>query len=149
MSLFHRSLVKRITFHLLSIFLFLVGLFLWFIRFGAGGGNRIYAVEVGIGTSMEPMIQDGDLLIISHLGREILNPGMIVAFETLEGDKILHRIVTIKENGCLITKGDNNPIEDGGEVCQIDGILAMNIPKLGHLYNHLQSLIPWNRDKGP
>ena len=157
MSPFHRSLVKRITFYLLTNFLFLVGLLLWFIRFGAGEGNRVYAVEFSVGTSMEPVIHDGDLLIISRLGGGSLKPGMIVAFESPEGKRFLHRIIAIKKNGCVITKGDNNPANDEWnfegkvirEICQIDGILAMNIPKLGHLYNLFQNLLPWNRDKGP
>jgi signal peptidase I len=139
--------VKRIIPHLFLFFLCLNSLFLCFVFFGSGNGNRFYTVERLEGKSMEPTVHDGDLLIISHLGRENLKTGMIVAFETSEGESILHRIVTVKENGCLVTKGDNNLVEDGEEICQVNGILIMHIPKLGYFSHCLQRMVSWY--KGP
>jgi signal peptidase I len=128
---------SKIGYSFLIIFLILLDIIPWFMVLGSNEGNRVYAIKLFQGTSMEPTVHEGDLLIISHLDKENLKVGMIIDFEAADGVKVLHRIVAIKENGCFITRGDNNPGNDPGEVCQIDGVMITNIPKLGHFLDFI------------
>lgn len=74
-------------------------------------------VVVVLSGSMEPSMQRGDVLLLAK-NTPIKNGDMIV-YE-LEGENIpiVHRVMTtqIDENGELniLTKGDNNPVNDRG-----------------------------------
>lgn len=80
---------------------------------------------------MNPIFTPGDVVVIS-LQTEGLEPGMIISFPSPDGpDFILHRIVAITENGCYLTKGDNNQDVDDWQVCKVKGRYVGKIPYLG------------------
>ena len=65
------------------------------------------------GMSMHPFLQDGDIVLIKPLGRELPEIGDVVAFQRPEnGQLVIHRIIA-KMDGFFEIKGDNVTISDG------------------------------------
>lgn len=58
-----------------------------------------------VGSSMEPTVGDGSILVYSDYASPDI--GDIIVYETKSNIRVSHRVVGI-ENGSLITKGDNN-----------------------------------------
>ncbi len=64
-----------------------------------------------IGKSMEPLIYEGDLVILKKILGEKIERGEIVGIDC--GSKlIMHRAYEIKAGKLLLSKGDNNKNED-------------------------------------
>ena len=82
--------------------------------------------------SMNPSINEGDLLIISKCSIETVKPFDIVEFE-VRNYSIVHRVIRI-ENNRLVTKGDNNLSIDKERVTSdnLTGCLKFKIPYLGY-----------------
>jgi len=127
-------LPKRLTNFLLAITscaIFAFGLFWATIAFGCFERNPWYRLYLLTGESMESVIHPDDVVIISPQ-TEGLEPGMIISFPSPDGPNfILHRIVAITEEGCYLTKGDNNQDVDDWKVCQVTGRYAGKVPYLG------------------
>lgn len=70
-----------------------------------------YVIVTG---SMEPGISAGDVVLVSPGYDEANVVGRVITFDDpARDDNILtHRVVTINEDGSLVTKGDANPTED-------------------------------------
>ncbi|MCE4604173.1 MAG: signal peptidase I [Aeropyrum sp.] len=96
-------------------------------------GSGFAVVE---GSSMEPLLHSGDLVILSSSGD--YGPGDIVVYR--KGDRyIIHRIIyEYRGSGgieCYVIKGDNNPIPDTGDpaLCgsvRVEGIgYAIGVPE--------------------
>ncbi len=119
----------------------------------AGLAGRLfdYRVLTVTSDSMAPAIRAGDLIIVRPLGIDAVRPGNIVVFHA-GGDSIptVHRVVGINEvelvirdpSGTeleriterrLLTKGDNNPAPDPGEVtaASLVGSVWVTVPRLG------------------
>lgn len=101
----------------------------------AGGGTS-YAVVVG--SSMEPQLQRGDLVLVRR--SEAYRPGDVVLYDSRElGAKVLHRIVRV-EGSRFVLKGDNNdfidPERPGGD--RIVGKLWVAVPAVGRLTGWLR-----------
>ena len=66
------------------------------------------------GTSMNPLFQEGDTVLVSHDCATIV-PGMVVVFRQ-KGDLVAHRVVAIHQTDgtdpVYQTKGDNSPSLD-------------------------------------
>jgi len=99
---------------------------------------------------MKPVIASNEVLIILSQ-TEGLEPGMVISFPSPDGPNfILHRIVAITEDGCFLTKGDNNFYIDywlspGGkeiQTCQsnVKGRYIGKIPRLGAAIRFLSNL---------
>lgn len=59
------------------------------------------------GTSMNPFLKDGDLLLVSKIDINKIKPGDIVIFKNHEINKLIcHRVIKTQNNK-LLTKGDN------------------------------------------
>ncbi len=71
--------------------------------------NGYAMLDVNTG-SMEPTIQIGDIIIIDTKIKKY-SENDIVTFYDKEGSLVTHRIISLKGN-LMITKGDNNNIED-------------------------------------
>lgn len=70
-----------------------------------------YTITIGVGDSMEPTINQGDIIII-HQNADI-NEGDVVLFEKDPvSDKVIHRVVDVNNKGYQI-QGDNNNLPDG------------------------------------
>ena len=103
------------------------------------GGRTAYVTSTG--TSMEPLLHDGDLVVLRT--REAYQVGDVIAFRSLDiGRIVLHRIVAL-EDGRLVTRGDSNSWIDGFHPAETDvlGEMSMRIPGLGARLSGVRS--PW------
>lgn len=75
------------------------------------GGDATYVLVQG--TSMEPGIEDGDVVIVTP--RENYEVGDVVVFASEESFLVIHRLIDRSANGWS-TKGDNRTVEDGWTV---------------------------------
>ncbi len=93
------------------------------------GGQTMLATSYG--TSMEPMVHRGDVLILRKGGPARV--GDVVGYRSeLLNRIVVHRVKRI-ENGKLVLKGDNNDFLDPERVPQsaVVGHLALHVPEAG------------------
>ena len=82
--------------------------------------------------SMVPTYQKGDMIIV--IGVEDVEVGDIIVYDSPQRPyPIIHRVHEIKDNGEIITKGDNNPTIDPwtSKIDSIHGKSILKIPLLG------------------
>jgi len=98
------------------------------------------------GTSMEPTLHDGDLVVVRGIDISDVQVGDIVAFYEpgTHSKIIIHRVVDIRERGgeiYLKTKGDNNERPDRWLVGREDliGKMVYRLPGLGHVIRFVRS----------
>ncbi len=106
--------------------------------------------EIADSQSMEPKIEDGDLIISRVMKFSDLHVGEVIVLlneQTLQ--KQIHRITDIRHQNdfsiFITTKGDANKVSDGEQEYlpqQRVQLVAFVIPKLGHLTNSLSAHIP-------
>ncbi len=110
--------------------------------------NRIFGYKAyNITTnSMEPNINQGDIIIIKKPKNEDkLKVGDVITFEK-DGETITHRIVEITDKGKTkryVTKGDNNNVPDLEKITfeQIEGVEVIRIPNLGRIISIMENQI--------
>mgnify|MGYP006271506057 CR=1 FL=1 len=79
-----------------------------------GTGIPVHFAEVS-GTSMEPTLSEGDLLVGFETNSIETGDVVIVQDEScFESEYVVHRVVDVTDNG-YVTQGDNNPITDQGQ----------------------------------
>lgn len=104
-------------------------------------GCEAYIIKTN---SMEPSIENGDVVITKKVPEEKIQVGDIITFKQ-DADIITHRISRIEEENekKYITKGDNNNIEDSSKITyqEIKGKEIITIPYLGKIINILQNKI--------
>ena len=76
------------------------------------------------GSSMNPMLFEGNTVCFKEYRGEILKQGNIVRYNDSKGKDLIHRIVAVQQDE-LIIKGDNNKMEEEINYSQVKGILAM------------------------
>ena len=96
-----------------------------------------------ISESMEPTINENDVILIKQTNIDEIKEGDIVTFKKHDGTIVTHRIIKIvdsEEGRKYITKGDNNQDEDKEpvEYSQIYGKYIFKISKIGTLIEELQ-----------
>ncbi len=85
------------------------------LRAATGSELPLAVVE---GRSMQPLLRDGDLVIVTRKNPEDIRIGEIIVYRTMDGRYIIHRVIGInvyKGKYYYRTKGDNlvtNPVED-------------------------------------
>ena len=99
------------------------------------GGFGVKPVVVVTG-SMQPVINEGDLVLIADCNIEQIKVGDIIQYQ-MRDYTIIHRVVRVKNKGNkinLITKGDNNNNEDKYPVTtnNLIGCYKFKIPYLGY-----------------
>jgi signal peptidase I len=133
---------------ILIVFLVLVFLFLLFIGYGAGVNNRFYKLLVVTSGSMSPTFEAGDLIMIVKVDPEKVKVGDIVTFQTRDKEILTHRVVEIKPDGEIVTKGDaNEEVDswtDGWKLGKVETIYVFKFPKLGFAISWLQGLFSGN-----
>ena len=136
-------LPKKILFTLfLVLLLFLVyGIF----------PNRWYHVLYIYSGSMQPTFSSGDLIVITPKP-DALEPGMVLTMN-VNGQLVTHRLIGLKANGALLTKGDNNSVVDDWDntAVKVVGLYRFKIPYLGYLVDLMDVFSPnasgaWFRD---
>jgi len=74
--------------------------------------NQYIYLGTVLSGSMEPMFKKGDLVLMQSIDKQP-NIGDIIMFSTIANkEPITHRIIRITPSGGIITKGDNNSVED-------------------------------------
>lgn len=117
----------------------LVGLFVAVIGYQlASGSTRLLVTS---GSSMEPVVESGDLIVVREQGSYAIDD--LVAFQSAKLGTVLHRIVdTVERDGELrfVTQGDNNDFLDSDEPLEsaILGTSALIPPNGGRFL----SLVP-------
>jgi signal peptidase len=128
---------------ILIVFLVLVFLFLLFIGYGAGINNRFYKILIVTSGSMSPTFDPGDLIVVTKIDPENVKVGDIVTFQTKEKGILTHRVVEIKTDGEIVTKGDANQTVDfwsnGWKLEKVEIIYRFKIQKLGYAVSGLQN----------
>ncbi len=106
-------------------------------------GYKAYNITTN---SMEPNINQGDIIIIKKPKNEDkLKVGDVITFEK-DGETITHRIVEITDKGKTkryVTKGDNNNVPDLEKITfeQIEGVEVIRIPNLGRIISIMENQI--------
>ena len=92
--------------------------------------------------SMEPNIQTGSLCFVNtRASFDDVEEGDVIAFEAPSGALVTHRVIGKDENGLvLVTKGDNNDVEDGATTTMENfrGETLFSIPYLGYILSLFQ-----------
>jgi signal peptidase len=87
---------------------------LWLVVYATVGswalGSRAVVIE---GRSMEPAVNRGDVVLVARVSPEAvldLKPGNVVVFAdpAMPERLVTHRVMAVRADGSLITKGDNN-----------------------------------------
>lgn len=106
-------------------------------------GYKAYNITTN---SMEPNVNQGDIIIIKKPKNEDkLKVGDVITFAK-DGETITHRIVEITDTGKTkryVTKGDNNNVPDLEKVTfeQIEGVEVIRIPNLGRIISIMENQI--------
>lgn len=101
-------------------------------------GIKPYVVISG---SMEPAVHKGSLSFINtHSRYEDVKKDDIIAYKTVTGDRVTHRVREITEQG-LVTRGDANDVDDVALTTEKNflGINIFSIPLLGYIIGTLQT----------
>ena len=92
--------------------------------------------------SMEPKIKTGSLCFVNTKASFYdMEVGDIIAFETASGAMVTHRVIREEDRGLvLVTKGDNNDVEDGPTttVDNFRGETLFSIPYVGYILIAIQ-----------
>ncbi len=99
------------------------------------GGYRTYVIY---GSSMEPTIKLGSLIVAKSADVEDLEVGDIIAFRSGNETIVTHRITGIREEDghrLVLTKGDASNGADPTEIQLEDGVrrVAYHLPYLGYV----------------
>jgi signal peptidase I len=102
----------------------------WFTVGPRGLGGGVDYVVVARGTSMQPTLEVGDLVVTKPAPD--YKVGDIIAVREVDGPIIVHRIIAIDEDG-FRTRGDGNDFTDPDPVAseQVLGRMALRVPAVG------------------
>ena len=146
-----------IIMYAIIVILILVGIILiaYFIDFKIRDSRieaPLYSAYVIVSGSMEPIIKVRDAVVVRRCEESDIEVGDVITYRSLDeayyGILITHRVVNIGyQNGekVFFTKGDNNETIDRSPVVfnQIQGKVAMRIPKIGYLKSFLTTHEGW------
>jgi signal peptidase I len=87
------------------------------------------------GGSMQPAIMRGDVVIVRPAGPSAFRPGAVVTFPDANrpGALVTHRVVEVRDDGMLVTKGDANGDRDAQPVAPsaVRGRAVLRVPFIG------------------
>ena len=146
-----------IIMYAIIVILILIGIILaaYFIDFKIRDSRieaPLYSAYVIVSGSMEPIIKVRDAVVVRRCEEADIKVGDVVTYRSMDeafyGILITHRVVNIENQDgekVFITKGDNNATIDRSPVkfSQIQGKVAMRIPKIGYLKYFLTSHEGW------
>ena len=131
---------------MLDIFLVILLIFSLFLAYGFGINNRFYKLMVVTSGSMSPVFEAGDVIFVVRADPTEVKVGDIVTFQTMDNLILTHRIVEIKSDGEIITRGDanntNDAWNDGWKLGEVEAKYVFKIPYLGYAVSWLRGLFP-------
>ncbi|MCK9470979.1 MAG: signal peptidase I [Bacilli bacterium] len=141
--------ILNIVTNVTTIILFFLTITVLIVGIRANSQNKIpkllgYTYSVVPTNSMVPTIQVGDIVITKEKDFEEVDVEDIIVFYSQRDNKyIVHRVVEIKEEGTLITKGDNNPAKDPDEVTSENyvGTVVKIVRKVGTLVLNYRNIM--------
>lgn len=89
-------------------------------------GSKVMVVS---GSSMKPILKNGDVVVIKTFAKEALRPGMVCVYRNELGETIIHSVVS---NNPLVLKGANNKVVDPGKVIDVLGIMYATFYNWNH-----------------
>lgn len=113
-------------------------------------GELVLAVVEG--TSMEPLLQTGDVVFVVKVNPQDLKPGDVIVYVKRGGVYVIHRVLEVRRNTnppMIVTKGDNNLFADPpiradqvvGKVVGLNGYI-LKLPLVGYTSLAIRSLLP-------
>ncbi|MFF5232168.1 signal peptidase I [Dactylosporangium sp. NPDC000521] len=94
-----------------------------------------WSSSVVLSGSMQPAIAPGDVVICAPAEPGRLTPGHVVRFRdpARDGRHLMHRIVEVRPDRTLVTKGDDNPAADSTVVPagDVTGVARLRVPWVG------------------
>ncbi len=107
----------------------------------------IHPALVGSG-SMSPIMDAGDIVLISKVPGSAIKVGDIIEFKTTERINIMHRVIAIEETGgekYFVTKGDANSASDPDPVIpeNVVGKVLFTLRKVGWIAVLVKGFIPF------
>lgn len=138
--------IKKIVFIFIIIMLYNITLlYISYIDKFETPNFYIYSAYLISTSSMEPTLNEEDIIIIKKCKEEELEKGDIITYKIDDGNIITHRIIDILDEDSgekkYVTKGDNNNIEDSEHILfsEIEGKMIIKIPRLGKVLNVLKN----------
>jgi len=133
----------KVTLRVLSVILLLIVGICAFIYLSPD--YDMYFVRSG---SMVPAVNVGDLVITGPVGGPLtpsIEPWKIITYERTKDTLVTHRVISITDDGRLITKGDSNEDVDQTPVSlsQVKGIYFMKVPYLGYMTSFIRTKLGW------
>jgi len=123
-----------------------------FLAYGFGINNRFYKLMLVTSGSMSPVFEAGDVIFIVRVDPTEVKVGNIVTFQTLDNLILTHRIVEIKSDGEIITRGDANNTNDvwnnGWKLGKVEAKYVFRIPYLGYPISWLRGIFPAGMNTG-
>jgi signal peptidase I len=87
------------------------------------------------GGSMQPSVMRGDVVIVQPAGPAAYRPGAVITFDdpNRPGLLVTHRVVEVRADGMLVTKGDHNHDRDARPVAAsaVRGRAVLRVPFIG------------------
>jgi signal peptidase len=87
------------------------------------------------GGSMQPSVMRGDVVIVLPAGPAAYRPGAVITFDdpNRPGSLVTHRVVEVRADGMLVTKGDHNHDRDAQPVAAsaVRGRAVLRVPFIG------------------
>jgi len=80
------------------------------------------------GASMVPALEAGDLAIVRRNG--VPRTGSIALVRAAGHSAVLHRVVSVGEDGAMVTRGDANPVNDRerASASDVTGVVVRVVP---------------------
>jgi signal peptidase len=110
------------------------GLLLWTLLPLVAGWDA----SVVMSGSMSPALRPGDVVLTRDVGPTPVRAGFVVLFQDAAQPRqgtVLHRVVSVADDGALVTQGDANPTPDATAVHpdHVLGMARLRVPWVGTL----------------
>ena len=141
----HHAKRKFKIFSFRTILVFITALILGFSLYNFNAqkllGNKLpmpfgYGVSVVLSGSMEPTLKIDELVIVKETKNIEVND--VIVFQ--DGDSlVIHRVIEMKDDGLIVTKGDaNNAADEPIDIKNVKGVMVAHIPFVGLIINFLK-----------
>jgi signal peptidase len=130
-----RPVVAAVRRALRAVAFAVIGAVLWLLLLTTAPRLAGWEPTIITGRSMEPAIERGDLVVVRPAPASAYVEGAVITFADADRpDRLVtHRIVAVRPDGALVTKGDNNRDSDPQPVTldRVRGRAVLRVPWAG------------------